>query len=297
MLLWGSSFIALKLAFQYYDPMFVVFGRMLVASLCFACFFYKFRHNDYQPGDWKILSFMALCEPCMYFLFEAHAVKNTSASQAGMITAMLPLMVAVSARLFLREAITRQTMVGFGLAIVGVCWLSASGAATEDAPRPLLGNFLEFLAMVCATVYTIICKRLSSRYNPFFLTAFQAFVGSVFFLPFILWDTSAIPRTFSAVPVASIFYLGIFITAGAYGLFNYGLSCIPASQVTAFVNLIPVCTVTLGWLVLGETFTPQQYPASVLVLLGVFLSQERKKPSAGARRTTEPRCRPAPVVK
>ena len=65
---------------------------------------------------------MAICEPCLYFLFEARALQLTSASQAGMITAMLPLLVAILAWGWLKERISRQTLLGFMLAI-GPYWL------------------------------------------------------------------------------------------------------------------------------------------------------------------------------
>jgi drug/metabolite transporter (DMT)-like permease len=70
-------------------------------------------------------------------------------------------------------------------------------------------------------------------------------------------------------------YLGIFVSIGAYGLYNFSVSRMPASQASAFVNLIPAFTVFLGWLILGERFTPLQYVASIIVFTGVFLSQDR----------------------
>src|SRR5210317_1461960 len=90
MLLWASSFVALKLAFRGYHPMQVIFGRMLIASLCFVVFIPSFRKLNWRRQDVKYLLTMAVCEPCLYFLFEAKALELTSASQAGMITAMLP---------------------------------------------------------------------------------------------------------------------------------------------------------------------------------------------------------------
>ncbi|MDX1267916.1 MAG: DMT family transporter, partial [Oceanisphaera sp.] len=171
MMLWASSFVALKLAFRGYDPMIVIFGRMLVATICFLPWVPRVRSgNALRQRDLKPLLFMALCEPCLYFIFEARALELTSASQAGMITALLPLMVAVGARVVLKEVLTVGMLVGFGLAIAGAVWLSLAGEATAEAPRPLLGNFLEFMAMVCATGYTISLKRLTRHYTPFFLT-------------------------------------------------------------------------------------------------------------------------------
>jgi drug/metabolite transporter (DMT)-like permease len=275
MVLWASSFIALKLAIQSYDPFFVLFCRMAVASACFVFLIRHCRGNTYQKGDATYILLMTLCEPCLYFVLEAMAIERTTASQAAMVTAMLPLMVALGARIFLQEIVSKKTISGFVVAIIGVCWLSLGGEASEHAPDPFFGNFLEFLAMVFAAGYIIILKRLSARYNPFFLTALQAFVGSLFFLQFLGLRPSALPNGFDAVGVFCIIYLGIFINIGAYGLYNYGISRIPASQASAYVNLIPVLTVVLGWVILGERFTGLQYLASGLVFAGILLSQEK----------------------
>ena len=274
MMLWDSSFVALKLAFRGYDPMVVIFGRMVVASICFAPFIPTFRAAlPFLRQDLRPLLFMAFCEPCLYFLFEARAMLLTTASQAGMITAMLPLMVAVGARVVLGEILTVRTVVGFAVAIVGACWLSMAGQPSMDAPNPMLGNFLEFMAMVCATGYIISLKHLTARYSPFFLTAVQAFVGAVFFFPFLFLPSTVSPKGIDVIPALAIVYLGAVVTLGAYGLYNYGVSRIPVSRTSVFFNLVPVFTVLLGALILGERFSFFQYVASGLVFIGIYLSQ------------------------
>lgn len=273
--LWASSFVVLKIGFQAYDPMVIVFGRMLVASLCFLTVIRSFRNVEYRKGDWKPLLFMGICEPGFYFVFESMALTYTDASQAGMICALVPLLVAFPAAVLLKETISRRTMVGFGLAISGAILLSAAAETTETAPNPALGNFLEFLAMVCATGYMITLKRLSPRYGPWFLTMIQAFIGTAFFFPLLFLPTTELPTAFDPVGIGCIVYLGVFVTLAAYGLYNVGMSQVPASQASTFVNLIPVITLLLGWAILGEQLTLVQYAASALVLSGVWVSQDK----------------------
>ncbi len=74
----------------------------------------------------------------------------------------------------------------------------------------------------------------------------------------------------------AVVYLGTFITFGAYGCYNYGVSRIPASQAVGYVNLIPVFSVMLGMLVLGETLNSSQWLACGLVFCGVWLSSWRR---------------------
>ncbi|HSC83800.1 MAG TPA: DMT family transporter [Pseudomonas sp.] len=274
MALWGSSFIALKFAFAELPPMWVIFGRMALGSLVFLLAWRWRGRLEYRPGDWRYLLALAACEPCLYFIFEALALQHTSATQAGMITALLPLLVAMGAFAFLREKVAGTTWAGFLLAVVGAIWLSLASEADTSAPAPLLGNFYEFLAMLCATGYTLLLKFLSERYSPFVLTAMQAFIGSLFFLPLAL-VTEPLPSQFSLLGVGSVIYLGLVVTVGAYGLYNFGVSRLPASQASGFTNLLPVFTLIFAALLLGESLSLVQYLAAGLVFVGVALSQWR----------------------
>lgn len=276
-LLWSSSFIALKVAFRAYDPMVVIFGRLLVASVFILIILKPLRNLQYRKGDWKYLSFMGMCEPCLYFLFEAKALENTSASQAGMITGTLPLIVGVVAWLVLKEKINGRTILGFVLAIAGIVLLSGGSEVTENAPNPLFGNFMEFMAMVTATGYIIMMKKLSARYSSLFLTSFQAFIGTFFYLPILFLPATQMPVELNLLSGFAVIYLGIFVTFGAYGSYNYGVSKIPANQATAFINLIPVFTLIMGVALLGDRLTTLQYAAVALVLFGITLSQQKQK--------------------
>jgi drug/metabolite transporter (DMT)-like permease len=276
--LWATTFVVSKSALVSFHPHVLVFGRMLVATVLMLPFYYRWRGLwPLKKGALAYMLLMAFCEPCLYFLLEMAALQYTSASQAGMITAMLPLMVTFGAYLFLREKPTMVMMSGFMMAIAGACWLGLAGQINTSSPNPVLGNFLEFLAMVCATGYILCAKRLTGHfgYSPFMLTAVQALVGFCFYLPLLWLPGVHLADHWSLSFFGVIGYLGAFITLGAYGLYNYGISRVSAGQAAAFVNLIPVFAVLWGWLLLKERFTAPQYAAAALILVGIFLSQSR----------------------
>ncbi len=279
MALWGSSFVALKYSFQEMHPLLVIWGRMAVATLCFLPFWKSLFTVRLRRNLVLLIIVMCLCEPCCYFLCEAAALTKTSASQAAMITTMLPLMVAVAAGLTLGEHITPKTVAGFVVAAAGAVWLSLGGPETNQAPNPVLGNFLEFLAMIFATAYTILMKRLSKELHPFFLTGIQAVTGALFFAPVLLFPAVR-GNGISWHGAAVILYLGIVVSMGAYGLYNYGVSRIPASQASAYVNLIPVFSILLSYLFLGDHLSLAQWAACALVFGGVLMSQDRHHAAA-----------------
>ena len=276
MLLWASSFVALKYAFMSYDPMVVISARMLIALLFILIFFRKvFRGLEITRSDLKYLSLMALLEPCIYFVLETEALVNTTASQAGMVTALLPIMVAIGAWIWIGEQITRRIIIGGLLAFTGAIWLSIGAQSSHYAPNPIYGNTMEFLAMVTAVGYTLTLKHLSRRFKPLFLTGFQALVGSLFFTPFLLLPSTIMPTEFPLAPSMALLYLGIGVSFGAYGLYSYGVSKIPASEASLYVNLIPIFTVMLAYLLLDEQFGWSEVVGAFIILLGVFVAQSK----------------------
>jgi len=276
MILWASSFIALKYAFLSYDAMVVIFARMAIALLFLLLFFRKVLQGvKILKSDLKYLALMALFEPCLYFLFEAEALTYTTASQAGMITALLPVMVAIGAWLWIGEQITVRIVLGGLLAFFGAVWLSFGGTASNYAPNPLYGNAMEFLAMVMAVGYTLTLKHLSKRFKPLFLTAFQALVGSLFFAPFLWIESVSLPTSFPLWPTLAVLYLGIAVSFGAYGLYNYGVSHLPASEASLYINLIPVFAVILGYLLLDEALGWDQLLGGGIILSGVWIAQSK----------------------
>lgn len=275
MLLWSGTFIAIKAALEYFHPVLLMFFRMAVSSLCLLPFLPSWvRVTPYTRGDWRIILLLVFSEPCLYFLFEGYALSYTTASQAGLITALLPLLVGVSAFLLLGERLCRRTWVGFSLAVGGVILLTLAGEETSTAPNPLLGNTLEFCAMLMACVYTL-CVRKLPLYAPFFITALQSVGGMCFFGALSLLPDVPLPASPPpALAWCAVAFLS-FSSIVAYGLYNMGIARIGAGRAAAMTSLIPALALIMGILFLGEGLNLMQSLALVPLCAGVVLSQSR----------------------
>jgi drug/metabolite transporter (DMT)-like permease len=273
MFIWGSSFIALKTAMNDLSPYTVIFLRMLTASACFVYFIKSFTKYTFSKRDVKYIVLLALFEPCLYFIFEAKALQLTSASQAGMITSLMPVITAMAAGYFLKEIISKQFILGSLIAMSGAIWLSLQATTTLSAPNPLLGNFFELLAMFCAAGYTIVARYLSDKYSALFITAIQVFIGTIFFFPFFLYDYFTSDLNFTVNALLCVLYLGVVVTLLGYGLYNYALTKIEASKTAMFVYLIPIFTLFLAAVILGEKLSFVEIVASITILFGVFISE------------------------
>ena len=272
-LLWGTSFMATKTALQGFSPMSLVWLRMILASLMVLLMARRIPRPKYRAGDWKVLGFLCLMQPCLYFLLESYALNLTTSSQAGMVSSLVPLLVAFGAWAILREAMTLGAVAGLGVSMAGVAWLSMSGAPDAAAPNPVLGNLLEVGAMVCAAVYMVVMKRLSTRYSTWWLTGLQCVAGAVFFLP---GGLSGAPASLAAVPLAAwlaVAYLGLFVTLGAFGLYNMAMTMMPAGRAALAINMVSPVALVAGWLFMGETLTGAQLAACGVVGFGVWLGR------------------------
>lgn len=273
MLIWGTSFAAMKVAVAHYPPYLVVAVRMIVAVVVIAPFLAFAPKPRYQPGDWHRLALMSFFEPCLYFVLEAHALQLTTSSQAGMIAATVPLLTVIGARFVLDERMSRFAFSGVLLSMAGVVLLTLAGKPQPGAPDPFLGNLLEFGAMACGAGYVLTLKPLTARYHPLQLTAVQFALGALFFLPSLLFVDVDRATAFATWPLLNLLYLGSVVTFGAFVLYAYAVARMPAGQATAFVNLLPVVALLFGWLAMREEIAPVQWAAAALVMIGVAMSQ------------------------
>jgi len=274
-LFWGSSFAAMKVTIAAFGPWPVMWFRMATALLVILPFARKLWPRNYRPGDWRLLLSFVLFQPCLYFALESNALRFTTSSQAGLIAASVPLMVAMGAHFFLREKVSRETVAGLFISMGGVVWLTLAGSPSEMATNPLLGNALELGAMVSAVGYVLLVKKLTERYNPWTLTSMQIVAGFLFFSPGARFFINGGFQALTMAQLLTLLYLGTGVTFGAFGLYNVGIRSIPANKATALVNLVPVIAVIFGWGLLDERLNRSQLMAAFCVLAGVWLSQRR----------------------
>ena len=281
-LLWGTSFTAMKAALAGFQPMAVVWMRMAIGSLIMLPLWRRVPRPRYEAGDWKWLLLLGLMQPCLYYLLEGYAIQLTTSAQAGMISAIVPLLVAAGAALFLSERLPGAAVFGVFLSVAGVVGLSLAGAPAADAPAPALGNGLEVLAMVSAAIYMLVVKRLSTRYDPWLLTGLQALAGVVFFLPGAVLSDPVRWLDAPASAWVGTLYLGCFVTLGGFGLYNMAMARMDAGRAAMSINLIPLVAVATGWIVLGEALRPVQAIACAAIVGGVVLGE------LGAPRSVHP---------
>ncbi len=275
-LLYGTTLTATKICLEYYSTPQLMAFRMFISSILFLPFIFTLYKNiKIEKKDIKLILLMMLCEPCLYFLFETNALKYTTSGQAGIVSSLEPVILVIAARIILKEKFVKIVYLGLFISIIGSILLSLSSDVTELAPNPLLGNFLELIAIILTDTCVITTKYLMDRYPPFFLAGISVIGGSLFFTGLNIFTGGS----FDIVLNTSIFlvlYLGI-LTVVAYALYNFAICTLPASKFSPFLFMLPVAAVFFGWFFLGETFNLKQFSACILVFLGIYICQINTK--------------------
>lgn len=106
---------------------------------------------------------------------------------------------------------------------------------------------------------------------------------TILFLPGSVPVSASVPapETLPWEAIVALVYLGLGITFLVYFVINYALTRIKAAHVILFSNLIPVSTLLLAYLVLGETLNAFQYGGAAMVLCGVLLAGAPEEAGAG----------------
>jgi drug/metabolite transporter (DMT)-like permease len=273
--LWGTTFLFIKISLGGLSPVQMVCGRMLCGTaLLFLVLVWRWERFWHTPHLFLHLGVAsAVANLAPYFLF-AWAEQRVDSSLAGTLNSTTPLFTLLLAYL-------TRTERGISLSRISGLIVGFAGAVLVVAPwRAVAGSVSGELACLGAAAcygigYVYMRRFLTGRgLSPLALATTQLAVGTS-----IIWAVGPVvantPIHLSTVVLLSTLALGVFGTGMAY-LLNYRLiqdeGATSASTVT---YLLPVVAVVLGILVLGEPVSWNLWVGAPVVLLGVSLSENR----------------------
>jgi len=277
MLLWGMSFVWTAIVLDFYQPVTVIFLRLVISTLFLFSWVWIFQKKErVQRKDYKLFFISAVLNPFFYFLGENYGVKFTSPTISAVMIATIPLFASVVAYFKLKEKLNWINVAGICISFVGVLIMLLNNNLQLDASPK--GIFALMIAVLSAVGYVIYLKILSNRYSPFFIIAIQNLIGLVYFLPlFLVFDFNQFILVEPPLTViGSLIALSVLCSSFAFVAFTIATREIGVSKSNVFANLIPVFTGVFSFLVIGEELNLQKILGIIIVVGGLFFSQIRK---------------------
>jgi drug/metabolite transporter (DMT)-like permease len=277
-LFWGLSFVATKIALQSFSPFCLIFFRFFTAALFFIVLLWRTGFPSLTKKTLKSLLLLALMQPGLYFLFETFGLQYTSATKTSLIIATIPVVVLVLSAFFLKERLRPINTLGVVVSLAGVALLVFGGRPQTALQGMMIGDMLICGAVLAASIYMIMTRRLGESLSSLQITGMQIIFGALLFLPFFLWDLPHLDwQSVTKDSLMALIVLTIFATIGAFLCYNFALTRIPAAQAAVCINGIPLVTACGAWVLLGETLTSMQFLGGALVLVAVFLANHAPK--------------------
>lgn len=277
-LFWAISFIWFKIANETYRPLTIIYFRLIISVVLLTLFLYfTGRFEKIRKKDWKFFLLMSFFEPFLYFIGESMGLTFVSSTTASVIIATIPIFAAVGGWIIYNERLKVINYAGIALSLAGVIIfvLDSSGALRLD-PR---GLALLFLAVVSASGYTLILKKLAGNYHPIYIVNVQNIIGAILFLPVILvFEFEHITNfEFNSRSFIAVVELAVFGSCGAFILFGFAVRKLGVTRANVFSNLIPVFTAILAFIILKDRLSSQNIIGMVIVITGLFLSQWKRR--------------------
>jgi drug/metabolite transporter (DMT)-like permease len=277
-IVWGCSFIFIKLGLEFLTPFGVAFVRCaLGAATLLAWARYKKIALPKSRKTWLHLWVVSLLLNVIPGVFFALAETEVTSILAGIINAVTPLMTLLAIALVTRDEKPKfYQVLGILIGFIGV--LTVLGAWKGLGENPLWAIFVLLAAVTCYGFSFPYSRRfiLPHKIQPESMAAAQVTTGAFTLLPFFLYDgisqTAYLPG-----PVFAMIALGILGSGFAY-IWNFKIMTIAGSAIaSSFTYLTPVVAVIVGVIFLKERLFWYEPVGALIVLLAVAIGQNRIK--------------------
>jgi drug/metabolite transporter (DMT)-like permease len=281
--IWGSSFLFIRVAVEHLPPSAVVFGRTLLGAaflVPLAARRRAFRGIGRVIVPVIVVTVLDMAAPTF---LTAWGEQHVSSSVAGILTATDPLFTALLALWLIRSEVPGRKqlaglVIGFG-GVIALLGIDVRGSAAE-----LLGAGAVLLSALGYAAAALLYRRWLASEPALAVTALMTAISSVAFLAPAAADLPGrLPPVSSLLALAT---LGIVNTGVAYWLFYLLIDEAGAATASVITYVMPVVALLLGVGLLGEQLTIGAVAGLILIAVGAWLATSRP---AQAGRDAPPR--------
>lgn len=281
MLFWAGTIVVARWAHDEVPPIGLSFWRTLIGVLVLLPFVHAAVRRDLPAlvRHWRTIAWLA------FLLFIAGnallfiGLQYTTAINAGLINAIEPVTILLIAVFLYGDPATRRQWAGIAVSLVGIVILVARGdPATLARFQFNIGDVLVLIAIVSWSVYANWLRKVPRSISAYGLLIGTLVAGSLLTLPFYVWETIAVaPVRPTAKTLISVGLLGVLSSAVGLILWNRAVATLGPGMAGLYLNLIPVYSVALAVIFLGETLAAYHLVGIAVIAAGLWLALARRR--------------------
>ncbi|WP_420406689.1 DMT family transporter [Hoeflea sp.] len=287
--MWSSSYAVIKIGVTTLSPSALVFGRLLIGAIViFAVMHWRGYRLSRTPSAWISYAVTGILGSAAPFLLITHGEQSVDSALASILMGASPVItLLLAAWLIPDERLTARTVLGIAGGLSGVAVLVGPSALAGLGAD--LGGQLSILgATICYAVSTIYIRRFVTR-PPLEMAA-----GSMLVATLIMGVVTALSQgmpghgDIDLMSAGAVIYLGLFSTACANLTYFHLVPRLGATRMSQVNFAVPVGGALLGFLLLGESLTPQRLTALAIIVISIYLGTSRSKRPLSAPGTPQP---------
>ncbi|GJQ61767.1 MAG: hypothetical protein SCALA702_08200 [Melioribacteraceae bacterium] len=272
-LLWGSTWLFIKMGLDSLSPMFSAGIRFLLASV-FIYTLMKIRKVAIVKGKTAVILYfvIGIFSFGVPFYLVYWAEQQIASGLASVLFAAFPFFVLITSRLMLPGH-------KFDLYKLSGIIIGFSGILVIFSKNININLDQDFYAMIAVLgsafiqgIVAVTVKKYGAELNPLSMNFFPTIIAGVFLTlsGFLIEDFSVL--VFDTNAIISLLYLGLFGTVFTFTTYYWLLKRINVVLLSLSAFITPVVALVLGWIVLGEVFSSSDLAGASLVLAGILLA-------------------------
>jgi drug/metabolite transporter (DMT)-like permease len=272
--IWGGNVVAVKILVNAFEPITITALRIFTASLVvFLVLLATKGMRKLTKQEMGAIFAAGLLNVVGHHFFLAMGLTKTTASNAGIILGLSPLITAVLATLFLGERFSLLKFSGIILGFIGVVFIVLHGSTAIGVIS--FGDISIFLSVLSQGISFILIKKMAHAIDTRLLTGGMLLSGSVVLFLISLFSE---PQGLSTLKQGELltwlvfFASAIFATGLGHMIYNKAIHRIGATESAIFINLTPFFSLLASYLFLDETIHFVQIFGFVLIVVGVILA-------------------------
>jgi drug/metabolite transporter (DMT)-like permease len=275
-LAWSGSWITGKLAVAGAPPLEISTVRFLIAAVVLVVITLATRADLGRGSLWPV-ALAGVFGYCVYNAFVFVGLTMAPASDGALIVpTLIPVLTALAAT-FVGERLTPMKLAGFALASMGVALVIVAGQTAEEiSSRRLIGDVLMVLGAICWATYTVLGTIAMRTRSPLAVVTIAAPIGVLCLIPlgFLENGYADIPGWSVAVWL-NVLYLALIGSVASFILFYWVVRRVGAGVAAMTSYFVPVLTLVLAVVFLGDRPQPLQLLGGLVILAGVRLATLR----------------------
>ncbi|MCW2406081.1 drug/metabolite transporter (DMT)-like permease [Sphingobium sp. B1D7B] len=281
-LLWAGNVVVSRLSAHVIGPQAITFYRLALAVILLSPFVaapaWRNRAIFWRHfGKLAVLGFLAMC---LFQSLSYLAAETTSATNMAVFTALVPLLTVALSIPILGEAPTTGLVFGGMLSLGGILYLVSGGEPGQIFRNGIhAGDLMMLIAATIYALYGILLKRWNVGLPGWQSTYGQALCALAIMFPAFLATPPEL-RQLDARTLPLIGYAGAFASVLLPFLWIRGVEKLGPSRCSIFMNLLPVFTAAIAFLLLGEPIRLYHLLGGVTILAGVACAQVFSRPLA-----------------